>query len=1036
MNKALRVFNFFKMLYDLGLYVFTQRKNLEDIKNFTHSELKTISDTFKELEKVIFEISNISNNIENQLKTIYDSLPQCIDFYNNEIKRIDKILNLFENLSKNTFLLLNEIHHIEIVSRNSEIKAFHLGEMGKGLQVVSQELSKLAQRIITHGENLSIDIEKIKENFESLKFRQGRILELVREISKYEKSLDEIFENLRKTVDNFLYSLKDITSIYSERKTLFDELFKNIVDLETKSLVFFADAEKVLIYSEIFNGNDEIKNALLEMLEIAASSPSYLKNRIKNKLIFFLNNIDTILKELNERFLNFEKSKSELERKLDIIRSIIGKISIQDRKIKELDETISKVFKLDLSYYLDQINNFNKIIKEFFSHINSYKDTFSFRNIDLRFLRILTQMKEDLKDGEILSLYSSVETARSGIKEDPLSAELKERVRISLSLSEEIIRSAKDIDLLTREMLSFEGETREFIKFFDVKENVILFEESFEKIGEMTEKIGKNIEIFRKAFEELEQFMRILSLKFKEIEKIMPEVKKDLLEIRQDNTRFLPQIEIAEEEIREEISLRLPLSSNPVTFNPYIATDATSNTILENIHRALFMTSPLSSKVIPALVEKFEIEKDGLLYIFYLRKNVKFHNGEILTSYDVRDSLLRSLKGSYRNYLDMIKGAKDFIDGKKNYVEGIRVVDENKIEIELEYPFVPLIYNLSLMGSAITKERDGELIGLGPFKLKNFVKDEFVELEAFEDYFAGRSNVDRIIFFIKERETKKFIDLFLKGEIDVIEPSMEDEKILKERAPHYLDKIKITPELSIQRFDFNNRKFPFTNIHFRKAINYAIDKDRYVKEVLMGRSIRAEGIFAPSSEVYNPNLKGYEYNIEKAKEELLKSGVKLPIRLKLTISESETNRRAAKFLIESLGKLGIEFDVETKPWKEFLEAVHSDKTECHILGWIADTGDPDSIVYPLFHSNSIKFGTNETRYSNPVVDKLIEEARRVRVPEERKRIYQEIEKRILEDAPSVFLYHPFERILLSEKVIGIWPHSLGHFRPEIAFKFP
>ncbi|MEO0299423.1 MAG: hypothetical protein ABIM58_01410, partial [candidate division WOR-3 bacterium] len=65
-----------------------------------------------------------------------------------------------------------------------------------------------------------------------------------------------------------------------------------------------------------------------------------------------------------------------------------------------------------------------------------------------------------------------------------------------------------------------------------------------------------------------------------------------------------------------------------------------------------------------------------------------------------------------------------------------------------------------------------------------------------------------------------------------------------------------------------------------------------------------------------------------------------------------------------------------------------------------------------------------------------EEARRVRIPEIRKKIYQEIEKKILEDAPCIFLYHPYERVLLSDKVLGIWPHPLGHFRLEIAFKFP
>ncbi len=1036
MNRAQKVFDFFKKLYELGLYVFGERDKIENIKIRTQNELKKMTDMFKEMEDVTLKIGDISSKVEGELLKIYNKLPLYLSFYNKEIERIEKVLRFFEKLGENTEKLLEEIHYIEIVSRNSEIKAYHLGEKGKGLSVVSQELSKLAQRIISHAKILSLDVGKIKDNFESLKLKQNKILELVGELNKYEKILSEIFEKLKESIKNFLNTLKDLVFIYSERKTLLDELFRNIIDLETKSTLLFNDAEKVLIYSEIFKGNEEILESLYEIMDLASSSPTYLKKRLKNKIEFFSNNIDLIIKELSGRFSNFEKSKDEWEKKLDILRSIVGKIKIQDKRIKDLEELTLKNFKLNVSYYLDQINNMDKVINEFFSYLISYRESFNFERTDFKFLKYLRQMKEDLKDGEILSLYSSVETARAGIKEDPLSMELKERVRNSISLSDEIIGFIKEITSLAIAKESLFTEYEKDISFFDMKKEIELLEESFDKIGEMTDIIGRDIEKFKDTFEMLEEFINQLTLKFKDIEKLMGDTKRNISDVKEDTIRRLPHIDYLEEKSVEEIVLRLPLNSNPANLNPYMATDATSNTILENIHRSLFMVSPISSKVIPFLVEKFEIEKEGKLYIFYLRKNVKFHNGEIMTSHDVRDSLMRTLRGNYRNYFDMIKGAKDFIEGTKNFVEGIRIVDDYRIEVELEYPFVPFIYNLSLVNAAITREKNGDLIGLGPFILKDYKKDEYIELVAFDDYFAGRANVDRIIFLIKEKETISFLNMFLKGELDVLEPSYEEEEILKEKAPNYFQKIKTVPELSIHRLDFNNRKYPFNNIHFRKALNYAFDKEKFIKEILKGRSIKANGIFAPSSEVYNPDLKGYEFDIEKAKEEFSKSGVKLPIKIKLTVSESIAYRRNAEFIKECFEKLGIEVQLEVKPWKEFLESIHLDKTECHTIGWVADTGDPDSIVYPMYHSNSIKSGANEAKYSNPLVDKLIEEARRVRIPEIRKKIYQEIEKKILEDAPCIFLYHPYERVLLSDKVLGIWPHPLGHFRLEIAFKFP
>lgn len=1036
MNRAKKVFDFFKKLYELGLYVFGERDKIENIKVRTQNELRKMTDMFKEMEDSTLKIGNISSKVEGELLKIYNKLPGYLSFYNKEIERIEKVLRFFEKLSYDTEKLLEEIHYIEIVSRNSEIKAYHLGEKGKGLSVVSQELSKLAQRIISHAKVISLDVEKIKDSFESLKLKQNKILELFRELNKYEKIFNEIFGKLKDSIQSFLDTLKDLVFIYSERKSLLDELFKNIIDLERKSTLLFNDAEKVLIYSEVFKGNEEILETLYEIMDLASSSPFYLKKRLKSKIEFFSNNIDLIIKELNSKFSNFEKSKEEWEKKLDILRSIVGKIKIQDKRIKDLENLTLKNFKLNVSYYLDQINNMDKIINEFFSYLISYQESFNLEIIDFKFLKFLKQMKEDLKDGEILSLYSSVETARADIKEDPLSLELKERVRNSLSLSDEIIGFMKEITNLAVVKENLFTDSEKTIDFLDMRKEMELLEESFDNIGEMTDSIGEDIEKFKETFETLEEFINQLSLKFKDIERLMEDAKRNISDVKEDTIRILPHIEEREERFLEEIVLKLPLTSNPANLNPYKATDATSNTILENIHRSLFMVSPISSKVIPFLVEKFEIEKEGKLYIFYLRKNVKFHNGEVLTSNDVRDSLIRTLKGNYRNYFDMIKGAKDFIEGTKNFVEGIRVVDDYRIEIELEYPFVPFIYNLGLSGAAITKEKDGNLIGLGPFILKDYKKDEYVELEAFEDYFAGRSSVDRIIFLIRETGTREFVHMFLKGEIDLLEPSFDDEEILKERAPGYLNKIKSIPELSIQRFDFNNRKYPFNNIHFRKALNYAFDKERFIKERLKGRSIKAEGIFPPSSEVYNPDLKGYKFDLEKARTELANSGVKTPLKIKITISESETNIKNAEFIKECLEKIGIECYLEIKPWKEFLEAIHLDRTETHLIGWIADTGDPDSIVYPLFHSSSVKSGANEMKYSNPIVDRLLEEARKIRIPDERKKNYQEIEKKVLEDAPCIFLYHPYERVLLSDKVLGIWPHSLGHFRMEIVFKFP
>ncbi len=1031
MNKAEKIFNFFKNLYDLGVYVFKEREKAESVKIKVQSELKKMNEVFKELDEIMNRSGETSKEVEDKLSSVYKNLPFLMSFYNKEIENLNEVLLFFEKLRTYTQSLLEEIHYIEVVSRNSEIKAYHLGEKGRGLQVISQELSKLAQRIISSARIISSDIENIKDRYTFLKNTQNKAFKEIENLKKYEENFKKIFEEFKNSLSNFSDKLKDLRRIYFERKVLLDELFRNIIELEGKSLSLFTDSEKVLIYSEIFKGNEEILEALYEILEKASYAPYILKNRVKGKIEFFTNNNIKIIEELKEKHVNFEKIKEEWESKFRLIQSIIGKIKIQDENIKNLGTGVFRDFKMEMSYYLDEVRNLNDAIKNFSYHINSYAQDTEITHFGTDFIRFLRLMKEDLKDGEILSLYSSVETARAGIIEDPLSKELKERVKNSVYLSDEIIKIVEKINQITYKKDKILEEAQ---KFINIEDDIKILDENFERVSELVEIVKEDIELFRSNFEIMENFIKDLSIKFKEIEDFSEEIKKGIVELKDKMIHKLPSKEEEREEKIGEIVLRLSLSSNPASLNPYIATDATSNTVIENINRSLFMVSPKSSRVIPALVEEFEIGKEGRFYTFILRRNVRFHNGDYLTAFDVKESLYRALKGNSRNYFDMIKGAKDFIKGLKGDVEGIKVIDESRIEIELEYPFVPFINNLALTGASITKEENGKLYGLGPFILERYEEDKFIELKAFDNYFAGRSCLDKVIFYI-EGNSDKLLDMFLKGQIDLLEPSSKDEEILREKAPSYLDRIMNIPELSIQRFDFNVTKYPLNNLHLRRALNYAFDKEKFIKEKMKGRAIKAEGIFPPSSEVYNPDLKGYEYDLEKAKLEFLKSEINTPLKLKLTISD-EIQKERAEFIENCFKKFGIEFEIEIKPWKEFLDALHEGKTQCHMIGWIADTGDPDSIAYPLFHSSSIKSGANETRYSNPIVDKLLEEARKIRIPEERKRLYQEIEKKVLEDAPCIFLYHPYERIILSEKVLGIWPHPLGQYRIEIAFKFP
>jgi len=156
-------------------------------------------------------------------------------------------------------------------------------------------------------------------------------------------------------------------------------------------------------------------------------------------------------------------------------------------------------------------------------------------------------------------------------------------------------------------------------------------------------------------------------------------------------------------------------------------------------------------------------------------------------------------------------------------------------------------------------------------------------------------------------------------------------------------------------------------------------------------------------------------------ELLKKAGFKDGFEFTLCYSDREVYRRAAEFIKKSLSELNINVITKEMGWKELLETSKGEGVDSIIIGWGADTPDPDSFIFPLFHSSQ----RTHTRFKNKEIDELIEKARKERNISKRKEIYKIIEERVLEEAPCVFLYHPLITSLKNEKIFGISPHPIG-----------
>jgi peptide/nickel transport system substrate-binding protein/oligopeptide transport system substrate-binding protein len=213
----------------------------------------------------------------------------------------------------------------------------------------------------------------------------------------------------------------------------------------------------------------------------------------------------------------------------------------------------------------------------------------------------------------------------------------------------------------------------------------------------------------------------------------------------------------------------------------------------------------------------------------------------------------------------------------------------------------------------------------------------------------------------------------------------------------------------------------------RQAFNYAVDKIRMNHEIQADRYVVARGILPPGMPGYNPEVQGYSYDSDKAKELLAQAGHPggtglTPTTISSTLKSTEI-RQECEAVRQYLKNIGVEAELgEFEDWPAFQRALEQGETQLFRYAWYADYPDPDGFLYPLFHSQS---ANNYFRYRNPTVDGLLDEARRETDDLRRVKLYREAEQLILNDAPGVMFLHRTYEGLFQPYVEGIEASALG-----------
>ena len=442
------------------------------------------------------------------------------------------------------------------------------------------------------------------------------------------------------------------------------------------------------------------------------------------------------------------------------------------------------------------------------------------------------------------------------------------------------------------------------------------------------------------------------------------------------------------------------------SLDPHASNDNPSSNIRVQIYDRL-MDLDENGVPQPMLAESWERPDDKTI-IFHLRKGVKFHNGDEMKASDVKFSLERALASPEVSHI--LAG-----------INGVEVIDDYTVKVTTEKPMAAILNNLSHITIAILSERATKEagdkfgqnpVGSGPYKFVSWQSGDRVTLEAFPEYWQGEAPVKNVVYRNIVEETNRTIGLET-GELDIIYDIQGlDKNKLRDDERFVLIE---GPQVSMTYLGFNMKKAPYDNPKVREAIYYAIDQKPIIDTVFLGAGEAGNSIIGPNVWGYY-DVEKYTQDIEKAKALLAEAGFPDGFKAKIWVNDNPVRRDTAVILQDQLKQIGIDLTIETVEWGAFLDGTARGDHEMFLLGWGTVTRDPDYGMYELISSSTMGAAGNRSFYSNPTVDKLLEEGKTELDPEKRKAIYKEIQEIIRKDIPMYMIIYPLQNVVTQKNI--------------------
>ncbi|NVM24734.1 MAG: ABC transporter substrate-binding protein [Desulfobacterales bacterium] len=465
-------------------------------------------------------------------------------------------------------------------------------------------------------------------------------------------------------------------------------------------------------------------------------------------------------------------------------------------------------------------------------------------------------------------------------------------------------------------------------------------------------------------------------------------------------------------------SIVVAVDTPPRTMNPH-GSDADANlSVMANFFEGLLQRKAPEGNLFPALAVRYE-HPDLLTWKLYLRKGVRFHNGNPFTAEDVKFSFERLSNPD----------VSEFINTGKS-IASIDIVDDYTVVIKTKDPipwFANNLHQIYMMDKESTEARDpGEAevkpIGTGAYKLVEWVKGSYVKMKANEDYWEGPPLIKNVELRPITESSTRFAAL-ASAQVELVSgvPVELYEKVLENPK---LDVITRPARRSIFLALGNKPGSPWKDIRVRKAMYMAINEDEIIEKIMRGHAAPAAQVPDPPTIGYNPEIKRLAYNPELARKLLKEAGYERGFEITLSGPNDRyvQDEKIAEAVAKYLAKVGIKAKLDVKPKSIFFPQVARGELEFYLIGWFDGTFDMGRTYFKLAHSRDAVRGfggLNGTNFSDPTIDTLLEPTGSIVDREKRKKVLQDLNKMAMMDKIVWIPLHYQQDIYAVQKGKGI-----------------